>query len=113
GDRISGDTMIQQKNMSPIQAPSMRKIVRATIAAAFIASILLFVAILPAEYGIDPLRTGKAMGLTDLAKASEKGTIPTSTSKDAILIQPHIEGEAHGAPIMKNTFIGQPKSYKV
>jgi hypothetical protein len=32
--------------------------------------VILFTAVLPAEYGIDPLKTGAALHLTDLAKAS-------------------------------------------
>jgi len=33
--------------------------------------VILFAAVLPAEYGIDPLKTGKLLHLTDLAKATE------------------------------------------
>lgn len=41
-----------------------------------IAAIVLVVAVLPAEYGIDPLGTGRALGLTALAGVSDAA--PTS-----------------------------------
>ena len=40
---------------------------RATAVAFAIALVVLVVAVLPAEYGIDPLGTGRALGLTALA----------------------------------------------
>ena len=40
---------------------------RATAVAFAIAVVVLVVAVLPAEYGIDPLGTGRALGLTALA----------------------------------------------
>ena len=36
-----------------------------------VALVILFTAVLPAEYGIDPLKTGALLGLTDLSKAAE------------------------------------------
>ena len=48
----------------------VRKILLATAAAAVAAAIILVVAVLPAEYGIDPLGTGRLLGLTDLAGGS-------------------------------------------
>ena len=48
--------------------PSAARIVWATIAALLVAIVLLVTAILPAEYGIDPLGTGKLLGLVQLAQ---------------------------------------------
>jgi hypothetical protein len=53
-----------------ITPPSVRKILLATAAAALAAAVILITAVLPAEYGIDPLGTGQLLGLTDLAGAS-------------------------------------------
>ena len=47
--------------------PSKQKLAKATIVAALVAIVILFVAVLPAEYGIDPLGTGAALGLTSLS----------------------------------------------
>ena len=50
--------------------PSVRKILLATAGAAAVAAVILITAVLPAEYGIDPLGTGRLLGLTDLAGGS-------------------------------------------
>jgi hypothetical protein len=89
----------------------MKKILLATLAAAILATIVLVVAILPAEFGIDPLGTGKTLGLTDLAAASEEPTIPAAIAEAAIL--PIMEPSATGAPNVKGTFIAQPTGYKL
>ena len=52
-----------------VNPPSRGRIIKATVIALAAAAVLLIVAILPAEYGIDPIGTGKALHLTDLAKA--------------------------------------------
>ena len=46
---------------------SRTKIAVASVVAAAIAALILIVAVLPAEYGIDPLGTGRALGLLNLA----------------------------------------------
>lgn len=50
----------------PIQTIST--LIKATIAAAFIAVIVFLTVVLPAEYGIDPTGAGKALGLTVLSQ---------------------------------------------
>jgi len=50
---------------------STRRILGASVLAAVLAAIVLLVAVLPAEFGIDPLGTGRALGLLDLADANE------------------------------------------
>src|SRR5438128_1562066 len=50
----------------PLQGPSPKQIAAAAAAALAIAALLLAAAVLPAEYGKDPLGTGKALGLLDL-----------------------------------------------
>ena len=56
--------------MSDLPAlPSRRKVLVATAIALLTAAGLLFGAILPAEYGIDPLGTGRVLGLLALGQA--------------------------------------------
>ena len=50
------------------QPASARTIVLATLVALVVAALVLFAAVLPAEYGIDPLGTGEAFGLLGLAQ---------------------------------------------
>jgi len=102
--------------------PSMKAIVKATVLALLVAAALLVTAVLPAEYGIDPLRTGKALHLTDLSKAEVKASTPSApsslpaggTSPLNATIVPVLEPAADGgAPRMKGTFISQTKGYKM
>lgn len=85
-----------------IEPASKTRLLKATGIAVLVALILLFVAILPAEYGIDPLGTGKALGLTGLA-----------ASGDGAPAAPAAAGPELAAPTMKGTFVDQPKGYKV
>jgi hypothetical protein len=62
--------MIEQKEPPRIEAPSKKAIAKATGIALIVALAILFTAVLPAEYGIDPLKTGALLHLTDLSKAA-------------------------------------------
>ena len=63
--------MTEEKLLAAIQGPSRFAIAKAAALALVVAAVLLVTAVLPAEYGIDPLGTGRALGLTDLANATE------------------------------------------
>jgi hypothetical protein len=63
-------------------APSGRALLKATLVALIVAAIVLVVAVLPAEYGIDPLGVGRATGLTDLfaAGGEEEAATPATVT---------------------------------
>lgn len=65
---------------------STSKILIATACAAVVAGAILVTSILPAEYGIDPLGTGKALGLTALAnvRPGVVATQPNAFRRDQI-----------------------------
>lgn len=71
--------MVEQPNVHEAPAPSKKAIAKAATIAFAAALVILFTAVLPAEYGIDPLKTGKALHLTDLAKATEAKSEPKAT----------------------------------
>ena len=72
-------------------APSGRTLARATLFALLIALVLLFTAILPAEYGIDPLRTGAALNLLGLAGANQSsGAAPGAVKAGVFTPRPGI-----------------------
>ncbi len=50
-------------------APSGRRLLKATLIAIVVAAIVLVTAVLPAEYGIDPIGVGRTLGLMDLFAA--------------------------------------------
>jgi hypothetical protein len=83
--------------MTPQQPPSKSAIAKATGIALAVAVFLLFTAVLPAEYGYDPLKTGKALGLTGIAAAD-----------------PNAKGRAVAtpAPGASGIYRSQPKIYK-
>jgi hypothetical protein len=65
---------------SAFKTPSKGRLLKATGIALLVALVLLFTAVLPAEYGFDPLKTGKALGLTGISQAEVKevkGAVPT------------------------------------
>jgi hypothetical protein len=69
-----------------------RRILAATGVALAVAVILLFTVILPAEYGIDPLRTGQLLGLTALADpggAIQAQSAPFRTEKIVFELGPY------------------------
>ncbi len=49
--------------MTTPELPSSRQVLRATVLAIVAASLILVAIVLPAEYGVDPLGTGRATGL--------------------------------------------------
>lgn len=63
---------------NPADLPSSAKLIKSTIVAAVVAAFLLVVAILPAEYGIDPTGVGKVLGLTKM------GEIKISLAQEAV-----------------------------
>ena len=74
-------------------APSSRVLAKATLVALAVAAIVLVTTVLPAEYGIDPLGTGKALGLSDLFAA---GAEVTPTGPAAIV-------PTEGGPVFPQT----------
>jgi hypothetical protein len=79
-----------------VAAPSKRAIAKATGIALLVSGLLLFVAVLPAEYGYDPLKTGATLGLTGIAKAAEVQT-----------------GATPKAVTQTGVYTAQPRIYKV
>ncbi len=80
--------------------PSKRTIAKATGIAFAVAMLLLFTTVLPAEYGVDPFKTGALLGLTGLSKAGED-----SNSKGRAVATP--------APGQTGVYTSQPRIYKV
>lgn len=62
--------MPELDTISPVGAPSKKRIAKAAAVALLVAVVVLFTAVLPAEYGIDPLGVGALMGLTELSEAT-------------------------------------------
>jgi hypothetical protein len=50
------------------ELPSTARLIKSTIMAAIAALVILITVVLPAEYGLDPTRIGKALGLTEMGE---------------------------------------------
>jgi hypothetical protein len=106
--------MIETREVSGLEPPSASKILLATAFAAVVAAIILVVVVLPAEYKIDPLGTGKALGLSNLAGAEAPAAAqPVASAGDQVTIVPvlHPAGDG-GTPTITGAFIAQPSSYR-
>lgn len=57
----------QVTDRPPTDGPSARALIQATVLAFTVAMIVLVTVVLPAEFGIDPLGTGKALGVSALS----------------------------------------------
>jgi hypothetical protein len=85
--------MIEQKQdttITTIELPSTKRLVKATCLALLLAGLILFTTVLPAEYGIDPLRTGAAIGLTGLSKAQASSNLSGAVQAGIYTPQPKI-----------------------
>lgn len=65
-------------DLDPDGLPSSRSLVKASLVAVATAAVLLVVAVLPAEYGLDPTGLGGRLGLTALHAADDKTVSPAS-----------------------------------
>ena len=52
--------------------PTVRQLVKAVVVAVIVATVILIIAVLPAEYGVDPTGVGKYFGLTAMSAASKQ-----------------------------------------
>ena len=84
-------------------APSGGSLVKATLVALVIAAVVLVVAVLPAEYGIDPLGAGRALGLDNLFAAEEAPATPA-------VIVPTDSGPLH---VHLNEFRSDTQEFKI
>jgi hypothetical protein len=96
--------------VAAIAGPSRQQILKATGVALLVAILILLTAVLPAEYGIDPLHTGAALGLTSLSKSSAAPVASSSASTPNPVLTPGVNGEA---PVITGVFVAQPSRYKI
>jgi hypothetical protein len=97
------------------ETPSLRKLAITTAAAMAVAALILVLVVLPAEYGIDPLGTGDALGLTPLAGAVNPIIAEEATSADSAKLVARQQGPIghYAAPYKTDTikFVLGPYEY--
>ena len=115
--------MSVKQTAAPPHLPSVRLLATATALAALAAAAILVAFVLPAEYGIDPLHTGRALGLTDLANASPepartaerpRPSEPASAETRRTSINPVLvpAASASDAPTVKDVFIPELQKFQ-
>ena len=67
-------------NEPQVEIQSTQTLFKATFSAAVLASLILLIAILPAEYNIDPTGIGQSLGFTRLATSSDVSSSSATTS---------------------------------
>jgi len=80
------------------------------------AAVLLTCVVLPAEYGIDPLGTGKALGLAGIGQTAPATKIPETSEGATILpmMQPGMAASRWGeSAVVKGAFIAQDRPFNV
>jgi len=95
--------MVEQKEFEIVDAPSRSRIAKATLVALLGAALILVTVVLPAEYGLDPLRTGAVLGLVDLAEADQTDQTPASTAAPVTPPGPAWAHAAHGNGYKQDT----------
>jgi hypothetical protein len=102
------------------EQPSKSKIILAAVIALAVAGVVLVTAVLPAEYGIDPLGTGRALGLIELAEAT--GAIASADASEPAVAdavqpaaskEPLSKGEIRTTPLLPGWNKDQPGIYRV
>jgi hypothetical protein len=69
------------------QIPSTRTLVKATALAVVVAVVLLITVVFPAEYGLDPLGTGRALGLSALSQTTVDTPVPPPEGEKVMPVQ--------------------------
>lgn len=72
---------------APRQIPSTKTLVKATALALMVAGVLLVTVVFPAEYGVDPLGTGRAFGLSALAETAAEAPVPPPQGDKVVPVQ--------------------------
>ncbi|MCK5189602.1 MAG: hypothetical protein KAR12_06060 [Methylococcales bacterium] len=92
--------------MNTIPQPSVKSLILSCILSTLLAIIILFVAVLPAEFDIDPTGLGEKFGLTVLSQTADTTAKPTVIScPDSSLENKDPEDKQIQTPQWKDTVI--------
>jgi hypothetical protein len=106
--------------IAQVEVPSLKKLLTATGIALAVAAAILVTIVLPAEYGIDPLKTGRALGLTALSNANEEPAKPAAAPVDSKPAEPErtfinpvlVPSPTGDAPTVKDVFIAERRPFQ-
>src|SRR5688572_15963486 len=78
---------MRSSNLGPEAVPSKRTLAVASALALGVATVVLLVAVLPAEYGIDPLGAGRALGFSALSQPIAPIPVPPPVGETLAPVQ--------------------------
>jgi len=94
------------------ELPSTGKLIRSTIIAAIVATVLLVTVVMPAEYALDPTGAGRLLGLTEMGEikeqlaeeaaaddAAQMAAVQSSADQDAPQVSEPVMAEAIEEPV--------------
>lgn len=90
-----------------------KELVRGVVIAAIVAGVILMVAVLPSEYGIDPTGAGNMLGLTGMHNtaaatvATVVAPVPKSTAPD-VMVQAEVPAASTTIPVRKASTVAAP-----
>jgi hypothetical protein len=79
-----------EENGPKLEVPSRGKIAKATLVASIVAAVLLVIAVLPAEYGIDLFGAGSALGLLNISNVEGVAGVATPVASGVNVPQPNV-----------------------
>lgn len=82
--------MTTPTNVAAAELPSKRHLALTTLAALLVALVILVTIVLPAEYGLDPLGAGRALGLTIMSQPPTADVVEAPSG--ATGVRPVVEG---------------------
>ncbi|MDQ3666795.1 MAG: transmembrane anchor protein [Acidobacteriota bacterium] len=93
------------------ELPSSKQLLRSTIIAIIVATVLLVTVVLPSEYGIDPTRIGRVLGLTEMGEIKTQLAAEAERDRAVDALQPASEtADASTAPVRVAKAAGAPKT---
>lgn len=70
------------------ELPSSKQLLRSTLIAIIVAAVLLVTVVLPSEYGIDPTRIGRVLGLTQMGEIKMQLAAEAQAERQAATASP-------------------------
>ena len=96
--------MYNSNRPDPEELPSSRQLIKSTIIAAIAAAVILVTVILPAEYGIDPTRIGKMLGLASMGEIKTQLVEEAEIDRLKELRQQKLTDDKDQSSLMENMF---------
>lgn len=90
--------------------PSTRQLLRSTFIAAGVAIVILVVAVLPGEYGVDPTGAGRVLGLTQMGEIKQQLAAEAEAETAATTVMAEASSDPSADPAAPTATVGPAAS---